>query len=450
MSVPFTHSLYNTLEAPELPENIPLPLGIFETWFTDLDMFYNTMEACHHDHKIIEPRCSKTLTVTTSIVLAFLVLLTAITNIITLRAFLKMKHSANNTFFINLALVYTLVAVVVQPFSMYLVGVQTLQEPLPSIAAVLCQITGAIFEVAIYTSLFSLTSISLDRYAIVFHPLKYKCQINRNKVLIWNGICWLCVCFMIIPVATSFAVSTTTIRIFSTHNSTTVCQGRYWFMISHPHQDPEQPYSRDNHIFIYLLASIYIAFFCLSLAPNLAVIAKLNRSNYKLESAITNSLPSHGPPSRDGSHSSLTDLPGEELSTTPTSLVPSISSCYEGMKAVSPSSPLIERPAIPGARRTASSRKNSALVSKSSSRKSLSTPALKLPTGSAAVKRLSFADMPKSILRQVEHEKEWTRSELDKFVVGSRDWLSEHFAFSRSKSTHTLLRYVCYVGRIPA
>ena len=79
------------------------------------------------------------------------------------RAFLKMKHSANNTFFINLALVYTLVAVLVQPFSMYLVGVQTLQEPLPSIAAFLCQITGATFEVAIYTSLFSLTSISLDR-----------------------------------------------------------------------------------------------------------------------------------------------------------------------------------------------------------------------------------------------------------------------------------------------
>ena len=79
------------------------------------------------------------------------------------RAFFKLKHSANNVFFLNLGIVYTLVAVLVQPFSVYLIAVQNLAEPSSVLAMVMCQVTGIIFETSIYLSLFSLTSVSLDR-----------------------------------------------------------------------------------------------------------------------------------------------------------------------------------------------------------------------------------------------------------------------------------------------
>ena len=86
---------------------------------------------------------------------------------IVFRAFFKLKHSANNVFFLNLGIVYTLVAVLVQPFSVYLIAVQNLAEPSSVLAMVMCQVTGIIFETSIYLSLFSLTSVSLDRWILI-------------------------------------------------------------------------------------------------------------------------------------------------------------------------------------------------------------------------------------------------------------------------------------------
>ena len=82
------------------------------------------------------------------------------------RAFSKLKHSANNIFFLNLGFIYTLCALVVHPFSIYLLAVRRLVDPNEAVSAIACQVTGTVFEISIYASLFSLTSVSLDRLVL--------------------------------------------------------------------------------------------------------------------------------------------------------------------------------------------------------------------------------------------------------------------------------------------
>jgi len=43
-------------------------------------------------------------------------------------------------FFLNLGFIYTVVALIVQPFSIYLLGVRRLVEPSEAAAAVVCQV----------------------------------------------------------------------------------------------------------------------------------------------------------------------------------------------------------------------------------------------------------------------------------------------------------------------
>ena len=71
----------------------------------------------------------------------------------------------------------------------------------------------------------------LCRFAIVFFPLKYKYSVSNKKVYAWNTVCWLAVFGMTVPVAVNHGFRTETFLVYSTHNTTTVCQGRYWFMV---------------------------------------------------------------------------------------------------------------------------------------------------------------------------------------------------------------------------
>ncbi|XP_063695383.1 neuropeptide FF receptor 2-like [Bolinopsis microptera] len=194
-------------------------------------------------------------------------------------AFFKLKHSANNVFFLNLSLMYTVVALLVHPFSIYLIAVQNLTEPSSTVPMVTCQITGVIFETSIYLSLFSLTSVSLDRFVIVFFPLKYKCFVTVKKVYVWITICWIAVFILVIPVAVNHGVNSSDFVVYSTDNSTTVCQGRYWFLESG--SDSEGMSYFERHVFVHVVAIIYLILCALSLAPNLAVIVRLNQSMYR-------------------------------------------------------------------------------------------------------------------------------------------------------------------------
>ena len=69
------------------------------------------------------------------------------------------------------------------------------------------------------------------RFAIVYFPLKYKYFVSPNKVYAWNAVCWASVFLMIVPAAVNHGLRSGDVHVYSTHNSTTVCQGRYWFKV---------------------------------------------------------------------------------------------------------------------------------------------------------------------------------------------------------------------------
>ncbi|XP_077312207.1 putative G-protein coupled receptor 33 [Lithobates pipiens] len=97
----------------------------------------------------------------------------------------RMRRTVNTTWFLHLILMnffFTLIT----PF----IAVYLMMRPHWIFGLFLCKLVNSLVSVCMYGSVFTLTTISLDRYCLVFHPHWYRKHMNTRKASLICAALW--------------------------------------------------------------------------------------------------------------------------------------------------------------------------------------------------------------------------------------------------------------------
>ncbi|XP_067124237.1 QRFP-like peptide receptor [Centruroides vittatus] len=160
---------------------------------TVLQMFSHVLQEYQHDQLIVTE--TRNLVLITLYVASFLIAATA--NTLALLTFFRYRRMRQlpNTLLITLAIADLLVALVCMPMA---IGNYTYK--LWIFGELMCKLSNYLQAVAVTSSIFTMTVMSLDRYVVICHPITCRRIFGRRHVRMAVVIVWFLAALLFIPI----------------------------------------------------------------------------------------------------------------------------------------------------------------------------------------------------------------------------------------------------------
>lgn len=160
---------------------------------TVFQMFSHVLQEYQHDQLILTE--TRNLVLVTLYVASFLIATTA--NTLALLTFFRYRHMRQlpNTLLITLAVADLLVALVCMPMA---IGNYTYK--LWIFGELMCKLSHYLQAVAVTSSIFTMTVMSLDRYVVICHPITCRRIFGRRHVRWAVVIVWFVAAFLFVPI----------------------------------------------------------------------------------------------------------------------------------------------------------------------------------------------------------------------------------------------------------
>ncbi|XP_061414727.1 trace amine-associated receptor 13c-like [Lethenteron reissneri] len=134
--------------------------------------------------------------VQTALVICIVAIAVGNTLVIVSIAYFRKLQSRMNVFTLSLALTDFLVGVLIMPFSM----LKTVHNNCWFFGRWFCKIHTSLDYVICTVSILHLSCIAYDRYNAICHPLCYTQRVNRAKVVVMLGVCWVAPVIYVAPI----------------------------------------------------------------------------------------------------------------------------------------------------------------------------------------------------------------------------------------------------------